>query len=79
MALARNKDDIWLRLGLYECLRGLRLPRGLPLLLLVAPGPAVLVDWLPLVQGHVDHACPPLAAEMGDQEHVSDSADCPWV
>ena len=75
----RNEDDIWLRLELDEYLRGLRLPRGLPLLLELAPGPAILVGWLPLVQSDMDHACPPLAAEMGNQEHVPDGADSAWV
>ena len=33
----RNEDDIWLRPELDEYLRGPRLPRGLPLLLLSGP------------------------------------------
>ena len=74
-----NEDDIWLRPELDEFLRGPRPLRGLLPLLLVVPGPAVVVGGLPLVEGHVDHASPPLAAEMSDEEHVSDNADSPRV
>ena len=74
-----NEDDIWLRLELDEYLRGPPSPRGLLPLLLVAPGLAVLVLGLPFIESHVDGASSPLSAKVGDQEHVSDDAECPWV
>ena len=37
------------------------------------------VDWLILLDPHLDLPSPSLAADAGNEEHVPDDVDRPWV